>query len=66
MTLPFVEEQVRAARVLMGDDYWAYGLEPNRHVLTRFLRQHYAEGLSTRLLTPDELFHPASLELHKI
>lgn len=66
VTLPFVEEQVRAARMLMGEDYWAYGLEPNRHVLTRFLERHHAEGLSARLLDPEELFHPASLELHKI
>jgi 4,5-dihydroxyphthalate decarboxylase len=66
VTLPFVEEQLRAARTLMGEDFWAYGLEPNRHVLTRFLQRHHAEGLSVRLLAPEELFHPASLELHKI
>jgi len=66
VTLPFVEEQLRAARQLMGDDFWAYGLEPNRHVLSRFLEGHHAEGLSSRLLAPEELFHPASLELHKI
>ena len=44
VTLPFVEEQVRAARALMGEDFWAYGLEPNRHVLEVFLRRHHAEG----------------------
>ena len=66
VTLPFVEEQLRAARLLMGEDFWAYGLEPNRHVLNRFLQRHHAEGLSARLLTPEDLFHPASLELHKI
>ena len=66
VTLPFVEEQLRAARTLMGEDFWSYGLEPNRHVLTRFLQRHHAEGLSVRLLAPEELFHPSSLELHKI
>ena len=66
VTLPFVEEQLRAARTLMGDDFWSYGLEPNRHVLQRFLQRHHAEGLSSRLLQPEELFHPASLESHKI
>ena len=40
VTLPFVEEQLRAARALIGDDFWAYGLEPNRHVLQRFLERH--------------------------
>ena len=66
VTLPFIEEQLEAARALMGDDFWSYGLAPNRHVLERFLRQHHAEGLSARLLTPEELFHPASLETHRI
>lgn len=66
VTLPFVEEQLLAAKRLMGDDFWSYGLAPNRHVLERFLRRHHAEGLSSRLLAPEELFHPASLEAHKI
>ena len=66
VTLPFVEEQLQAARALMGEDFWSYGLAPNRHVLERFLRQHRAEGLSSRLLAPEELFHPASLETHRI
>ena len=66
VTLPFVEEQLQAARRLMGEDFWSYGLEPNRHGLQTFLTQHHAEGLSSRLLAPEELFHPASLETHKI
>jgi 4,5-dihydroxyphthalate decarboxylase len=66
VTLPFVEEQLRAARSLMGEDFWSYGLEPNRLVLQRFLERHHAEGLSARLLQPEDLFHPASLETHKI
>ena len=33
VTLPFVEEQLRAARELMGHDFWSYGLAPNRKVL---------------------------------
>jgi 4,5-dihydroxyphthalate decarboxylase len=66
VTLPFVEEQLRAARALMGDDFWPYGLAPNRHVLERFLRRHNDEGLSSRRLAPEELFHPATLESHKI
>ncbi len=66
VTLPFVEEHLRMVRALMGEDFWSYGFEPNRHVLERFLRRHHAEGLSSRLLTPEELFHPAALESHKI
>src|SRR5215470_2144600 len=29
-TLPFVDEQLKAARELMGHDFWSYGLAPNR------------------------------------
>ncbi|WP_158814728.1 ABC transporter substrate-binding protein [Methylocapsa sp. S129] len=65
-TLPFIEEQLQAARALMGDDFWSYGLAPNRHVLERFLRQHHEEGLSARLLAAEELFHPSTLEAHRI
>jgi 4,5-dihydroxyphthalate decarboxylase len=65
VTLPFVEERLRAARTLMGEDSWAYRLAPNRHVLESFLRCHHAEGLSSRLLAPEELLHPSALETHK-
>ena len=66
VTLPFVEEQLLAARRLMGQDFWSYGFEANRHVIERFLIQHHAEGLSSRLVKPEELFHPASMESFKI
>lgn len=66
VTLPFVEDHLRNARKLMGHDFWSYGFAENEPVLDRFLAQHYAEGLSSRRLTPSELFHPASLEQFKI
>ena len=62
VTLPFVDEQLRAARALMGADFWSYGLAPNRNVLEAFLRHHHAEGLSSRLVAPEELFHPSTHE----
>ncbi|RZF25181.1 ABC transporter substrate-binding protein [Paraburkholderia sp. UYCP14C] len=66
VTLPFIETQLRAARELMGDDFWSYGFAVNEHTLNRFLTQHYAEGLSSRLLKAQDLFHPASLESFSI
>jgi 4,5-dihydroxyphthalate decarboxylase len=67
VTLPFVEEQLVAARGLMGEDFWSYGLTVgNRKVLDTFLGYHHAQGLSARRLTPEELFHPGALELYKI
>jgi 4,5-dihydroxyphthalate decarboxylase len=66
VTLPFIDEQLHAARRLMGDDFWSYGLEANRHVLETFLRRHHAEGLSSRELKPEELFHPSTHETHRV
>ena len=66
VTLPFVEEQLKAARELMGADYWSYGVEANRRTLETFVRHHHAQGLSARLMTVNELFHPATYESFKI
>ncbi|WP_270936492.1 PhnD/SsuA/transferrin family substrate-binding protein [Falsiroseomonas oryzae] len=66
VTLPFVEENLRRARQLMGEDFFSYGLAPNRHVFEWFLRHHHAQGLSGRVLAPEELFHPSTLEAHKV
>lgn len=65
-TLPFVEEQLAAARALMGADFWSYGLAPNRHVLEAFLRHHHEQGLSPRLVRAEELFHPSTHETVKV
>ncbi len=66
VTLPFVDEQVRAAQSLMGRDYWPYGMEKNRATLESFLGHHHRQGLSPRLLRPEELFHPSLAESFKV
>lgn len=67
VTLPFVEEQLVAARALLGEDFWSYGFTPaNRKVLETFLGYHHAQGLSSRRVSPEDLFHPSALELYKI
>ena len=66
VTLPFVEEALTSARALMGEDYWSYGVEKNRKVLDYFLTQHHAQGLSSRRVSVDELFHPGTYEAFKL
>lgn len=66
VTLPFVEENLKTARELMGEDFWPYGVVPNRKTLEAFLRRHYVEGLSAREVKVDELFHPSTYESFKI
>jgi 4,5-dihydroxyphthalate decarboxylase len=64
--LPWATAHVEEARREMGDDFWPYGLERNRKTLETFLRYHFEQGLSKRLLTVDELFAPEALEFFKI
>jgi 4,5-dihydroxyphthalate decarboxylase len=66
VTLPFVEERLIEARALMGDDYWSYGVAANRKTLESFLHHHHSQGLSPRLVTVEEMFHPGTLETFKL
>lgn len=66
VTLPFVEEQLKAARETLGQDFWSYGVAPNRKTLEAFTRHHYAQGLSSRLVGVDELFDPSTYESYSI
>ena len=64
--LPWLVAHLEEARREMGEDWWPYGLEPNRHVLDTFLRYHHEQGLSKRRLQPEELFAPETLEAYKV
>jgi len=66
VTLPFVEEQLKAARETLGEDFWSYGVEKNRKTLEAFLHHHHAQGLSARKLEVEELFHPSTYETYSI
>jgi 4,5-dihydroxyphthalate decarboxylase len=66
VTLPFVEEQLKAARETLGEDFWSYGVAKNRATIDTFLRHHHAQGLSSRRLQVEEIFHPATYETYSI
>ncbi len=66
VTLPFVEEQLKAARETMGPDFWSYGVAAARNTLEAFVRHHHSQGLSARLMAVEELFHPATYESYSV
>ncbi len=66
VTLPFLEDNLRAAQRLMGKDFWPYGLEQNRVTLDSFLDHHHRQGLSPRRLAPEDLFDPSTIESFRI
>lgn len=64
--LPWTMAHAEEAKREMGEDWWPYGLEPNRRVLDTFLRYHHEQGLSQRRLAPEDLFARETLETFKV
>jgi 4,5-dihydroxyphthalate decarboxylase len=62
VTMPFVEEQLKAARDTLGPDYWSYGVAGNEAAIDTFLRHHHSQGLSSRRLSVEEVFHASTYE----
>ena len=58
LALPWLLDHVEEAWRVFGKDFWAYGLEPNRATFAAIGRYVYEQGLSPRMVTPDELFAP--------
>ncbi len=66
VTLPWMVHHHNEAKALMGEDYWPYGLDANRHVIEKFAQYHHGQGLSVRHVAAEELFVRSSLDLSKI
>ena len=64
--LPWLLHHIEETRALMGDDFWPCGVEPNAHTLETFLRYSFGQGLAKRVLKPEELFAPETLESFKV
>jgi 4,5-dihydroxyphthalate decarboxylase len=64
--LPWSTAEFQSTRLIMGDDFWPYGLEPNWEVLETFCQYAKEQGLTSRQLSPDELFAPNTLERWKL
>jgi 4,5-dihydroxyphthalate decarboxylase len=56
VSLPWLIDHVEKARHVFGKDFWAYGLEPNRPTLAAIGRYVHEQGLSPRVVEPEELF----------
>jgi 4,5-dihydroxyphthalate decarboxylase len=63
VSLPWIGQELAETRELMGENYWPYGVEPNRKTLETLFRYSHEQGLASRVLTVEELFHPSILDL---
>jgi len=64
--VPWLVAELESARREMGEDWWPYGVEPNRKALETFLRYHHEQGLSKRRFAPEELFARETLDSFKV
>ena len=53
---PWLADDAEDAARVMGPDYHAHGLEKNRHVVDAFCQAAFADGLTRRRLTSDDVF----------
>ncbi len=58
LALPWLLDHVEEARRVFGEDFWSYGLEPNRPTFAALGRFVHEQGLCPRAVSPDELFAP--------
>ncbi len=61
--LPWYGQELEETRALMGDNFYSYGIGPNRKTLEALFRYSHQQGLCSRELTIEELFEPTSLDL---
>ena len=66
VNLPWVVAHYDETRAVMGEDFWPYGFPENRKQIEAFTRYSYDQGLSSRLVAPEELFAASTFDLSKI
>lgn len=59
--VPWLASTAAELSEMMGDDYFPYGIEPNRTTLEAFLRWTYEQGVTMKHLKVEELF-PKSIQ----
>ncbi|MEA3194621.1 MAG: 4,5-dihydroxyphthalate decarboxylase [Betaproteobacteria bacterium] len=66
LPLPWIPDHVRQWREIAGEDFWPYGVEPNRPTLDAFLQYGYEQGVSRKRIKVEDLFAPETLQSFKI
>lgn len=56
LSLPFLTDHYEETVRCFGADFFSYGLESNRLTISALCRYVFEQGLSPRLVSPDELF----------
>jgi 4,5-dihydroxyphthalate decarboxylase len=65
-SLPWQIAEVEQTQALMGQDYWPYGVEPNRATIETLMRYSREQGLAEKSLPIEDLFAPSTLDDYRI
>lgn len=63
--LPWYAQELAETTALMGENFYSYGINPNRKTLETLFRYSYEQGLSKNKLSLEDLFHPISLSFEE-
>lgn len=66
ISLPFLVEHAETTAALMGDDFWPYGVEPNRPTLEAFTRYAHEQGLIRERPAIEELFPESTQRVSRL
>lgn len=64
--LPWLQQHVRETVDALGEDWWPYGLDKNRHVLETFLRYSHEQGLAAVRHAPEDVFAAGTGESFRV
>ena len=64
--MPWISSHLEEVMVLMGWDFYPYGVEPNRKTLETFLRYCHEQGLARKQLKPEDIFVKETREQFKV
>lgn len=64
--LPWLVDHIEETVESLGEDYWPYGVEPNRPVLDTFLRYSHEQGLAGQRWQPDDIFVESASSSYKL
>ena len=62
ISLPWVGQEIEETRKAMGDNFWSYGIKGNEKTLNALFQYSHEQGLASKRLTIEDIFHPSTLE----
>jgi 4,5-dihydroxyphthalate decarboxylase len=62
VTHPWINSEINKVKALMGDDYWRYGVEANRHDLGALQRYAKTDGLIQADVPMEQLFAASTFD----